>query len=95
MHSSSDSEAEDTALQAEANSRTYVCSGPWGSVHVPTSDSLQAYTLALPKLGTLAVGKLRASCGAPLGPAAFVAVCKEPVSLCRRKACLLALQRTD
>ena len=89
MHSSSDSEAEDT------DSRTYVCSGPWGSMHVPTHDSLQAHTLALPKLGTLAVCKLRASCGAHLGPAAFVAVCKEPVSLCRRKACLLALQRPD
>ena len=90
MHSSSESEAETTALQVDTDTRTYVCSGPWGSMHVPTAESLQDYTLALPKLGSLAVRKLRAACGAHLGPASFVAVCKEPVSLCRRKACLAA-----
>ena len=90
MHSSSESEAETTALQVDTDTRTYVCSGPWGSMHVPTAESLQDYTLALPKLGSLAVCKLRAACGAHLGPASFVAVCNEPVSLCRRKACLAA-----
>ena len=88
LHSSSESEAEVTAQHIDQNTLTYVCSGPWGSMHVPTAESLEAYTLALPKLGTLAVCKLRAACGAHLGPASFVAVCKEPVSLCRRKACL-------
>ena len=88
----SDSEADDPdhASQEDTQLQTYVCSGPWGSMHVPTPDSLQAYLLALPNLGSLAACKLKASCGARLGAAAFVAVCKEPVSLCRRKACILA-----
>ncbi|CAE7381066.1 unnamed protein product [Symbiodinium pilosum] len=86
LHGSSESEAEATALHVDLDARTYVCSGPWGSMHVPTAESLQAYTLALPKLGSLAVCKLRAACGAHLGPASFVAVCKEPVSLCRSPA---------
>ena len=94
LHGSSESEAEATALHVDLDARTYVCSGPWGSMHVPTAESLQAYTLALPKLGSLAVCKLRAACGAHLGPASFVAVCKEPVSLCRRKACLAACNLT-
>ena len=75
MHSSSESEAEVAALQLDQDTRAYVCSGPWGSMHVPTAESLKAYTLALPTLGTLAVSKLRAACGAHLGPASFVAVC--------------------
>ena len=53
------------------------------SRHPPPCKS----TLALPKLGSLSVSKLKASCGARLGAASFVAVCKE---LCRRKACIAA-----
>ena len=84
--SDSDADEAQQAQQPDSSMHTYVCSGPWGSMHVPTPDSLQAYLLALPKLGSLSVCKLKASCGARLGAAAFVAICKEPVSLCRRKA---------
>ena len=88
----SDSNADEAqqAQQEDSSMLTYVCSGPWGRMHVPTTKSLQAYLLALPQQGSLAVCKLKASCGARLGAASFVAVCKEPVSLCRRKACIAA-----
>ena len=88
--SDSDADEAQQAQQEDSTMHTYVCSGPWGRMHVPTTESLQAYLLALPQLGSLAVCKLRASCGARLGAASFVAVCKEPVSLCRRKACISA-----
>ena len=89
-HASSASESKEDPPDEQAGLHTFDASGPFGCIHAPTQDSLEQYILALPSMGMLATGKLRARCGAHLGPALFVISCKEPINICRRRACLLA-----
>ena len=41
MHSSSESETDIAATHLDQGTHTYVCSGPWNSMHVPAAESLQ------------------------------------------------------
>ncbi|CAE7453816.1 unnamed protein product, partial [Symbiodinium pilosum] len=63
QHASSDSASEAPEEQPHVE-QLFVCSGPWGSMHSPTPESLAAHNASAPEQGKQAVSLLKASCGA-------------------------------
>ena len=95
QHASSDSASEAPDEEQPQVEQLFVCSGPWGSMHSPTPESLAAYNAAAPEQGKQAVSLFGASCGAKLGAASFAITCTDPLVPCRRQGCLLARAQTQ
>ena len=94
QHASSDS-ASEAPEQRHHLEQLFVCSGPWGSMHSPTPESLAAYNTSAPEQGKPAVRLLKAACGAKLGAASFAISCTDPLVPCRRQGCLQARPHTQ
>jgi len=85
----SDDDSDDLQSAPAPEEETFVCSGPWNALHTPTASSVREWRLLYgsePGHGWV----LQAACGAQLGDFPVVINTHDPVSACRRKACMLA-----
>ena len=85
---SSEEESEEPTAPAP-DEELFVCSGPWNALHSPTRSSHLEFELLYGSNPTHA-DVLIAACGADLGSMPVVIKTHDPVSACRRKACVLA-----
>ena len=85
---SSEDESEEPPVPAP-DEELFVCSGPWNALHSPTRSSHLEFEL-LYGSNPMHADVLVAACGADLGSMPVVIKTHDPVSACRRKACVLA-----
>ena len=85
---SSEDESEEPSVPAP-DEELFVCSGPWNALHSPTRSSHLEFEL-LYGSNTMHADVLVAACGADLSSMPVVIKTHDPVSACRRKACVLA-----